>query len=323
MSGNAVLDSRSDLGGQLQDADSVLNALKTCLRTPNQHVSSAALGAIAAFVPLLVHSTTSSAAATSDAVWLRQALTAFLSSGGILDRLGDSRDSARLRARETLAAIGGSVFRHSSTMATKQSRSQESPMALFERLVREGAFASKAWRVREQVSRRPERMAYSSPQIILTLMSIRRAHSAFPIRAYLPSLVDTLEDSDGTVRDVAREGVIELFSSPGVSDAARADLKKEMIKRGVRKAIIDAVLSRVLGSGAITPQSSDARSLEEAVATGPHPTGRIRTQSTTSEAQASRTPRIESQAVERPLSRAAETPSVANESSVAPVYVSV
>lgn len=41
---------------------------------------------------------------------------------------------------------------------------------------------------------------------------------------------------------------MELFTGPGVSDAARADLKKEMTKKGVRKTILDSVLSKVLAA---------------------------------------------------------------------------
>ena len=81
-------------------------------------------------------------------------------------------------------------------------------------------------------------------------MHIRRAHHLFPIRPYLSLLVEALEDSDSTVREVARTSVVELFTGPGVSDAARADLKKELTKKGVRKGIVDGVLTKVLAGGA-------------------------------------------------------------------------
>lgn len=54
---------------------------------------------------------------------------------------------------------------------------------------------------------------------------------------------------DAHVRDCARQSVVELFSGPAVTDAARADLKKEMTKKGVRKTIVDGVLSKVLSGG--------------------------------------------------------------------------
>ncbi|CCM02847.1 uncharacterized protein FIBRA_04959 [Fibroporia radiculosa] len=90
----------------------------------------------------------------------------------------------------------------------------------------------------------------------MTLVHLRRAHHLFPIRPYLPALVEALEDTDGAVRECARQSVVELFTGPGVTDAARADLKKEMTKKGVRKGIVDGVLAKVLaggGGGASTP----------------------------------------------------------------------
>ena len=80
------------------------------------------------------------------------------------------------------------------------------------------------------------------------MVDIRRAHHLFPIRPYLPLLVAALEDSDSTVRETTKTSVVTLFTSPGVSDAARADLKRELAKKGVRKTIVDAVLTKVLGS---------------------------------------------------------------------------
>ena len=80
----------------------------------------------------------------------------------------------------------------------------------------------------------------------MVLVNIRRAHHTFPIRPYLSLLVDALEDTDGNVRACATPSIIELFTGPGVTDAARADLKKEMAKKGVRKAIVDNVLSKLM-----------------------------------------------------------------------------
>lgn len=55
------------------------------------------------------------------------------------------------------------------------------------------------------------------------------------------------------MRECARQSVVELFTGPGVTDAARADLKKEMTKKGVRKGIVDGVLERVLAGGTSSP----------------------------------------------------------------------
>ena len=93
-------------------------------------------------------------------------------------------------------------------------------------------------------------------QAILTLVHIRRTHHLFPLRPYLPHLIDALEDTDPAVRECARQSVVELFTGPGATDAARADLKKEMTKKNVRKAIADGVLSKLLSgraAGTTTP----------------------------------------------------------------------
>jgi CLIP-associating protein 1/2 len=51
--------------------------------------------------------------------------------------------------------------------------------------------------------------------------------------------------------------VVELFTGPGVTDAARADLKKELTKKGVRKTIVDSVLSQILSKSVSSLQTSD------------------------------------------------------------------
>ena len=77
--------------------------------------------------------------------------------------------------------------------------------------------------------------------------------------------MSALEDTDAHVRECARPSVIELFTRPDVNDAARADLKKEMTKKGVRKVIVDDVLSKLVAgtvnatSGAENPETGDAQ----------------------------------------------------------------
>ena len=57
--------------------------------------------------------------------------------------------------------------------------------------------------------------------------------------------------------------MVELFTGPGVSDAARADLKKEMTKKGVRKSIMDGVLSKILGSSIVNGNPERHESSED------------------------------------------------------------
>jgi len=88
---------------------------------------------------------------------LRLALNAFLSAGGIIDRLGDNREKARDCAREALVSAGTIVSRssaHSTSQSAKASqpgKGPEPPLVLFERYLRDLGFSSKVSRVREQV----------------------------------------------------------------------------------------------------------------------------------------------------------------------------
>ena len=81
------------------------------------------------------------------------------------------------------------------------------------------------------------------------MCQLRRQNTSLPLKPFLPPLVDLLEDTDGTVRECARQSVVELFTWPTVTDAARADLKKEMAKKNVRKTITDSVLAKLMAGG--------------------------------------------------------------------------
>lgn len=83
-------------------------------------------------------------------------MSSFLPSPGVFERLGDAREKAREKARETLVIIGGFAFRSSpSTSKLGGGKGPEPPIAIFERFLRENGFSSKVWRVREQVRSRP------------------------------------------------------------------------------------------------------------------------------------------------------------------------
>lgn len=155
-------------------------------------------------------------------------------------------------------------------------------------------------------------------QSILTLVQLRRSHPLFPLRPFLSLLVDALEDGDGTVRECARHSIVEIFTGQGVTDAARTDLKKEMMKKGVRKTIVDGVLIKLLsGEGRITPSGDSADGKDDsrpATLTAQKPSvpfvpiiGRSVSQSTAPD-------------LDTPTSRAGDVPS--GDADVAPVYVS-
>lgn len=159
------------------------------------------------------------------------------------------------------------------------------------------------------------------------MVHIRRAHHLFPIRPYLPLLVDCLEDTDAHVRDCARQSVVELFTGPAVTDAARADLKKELSKKGVRKAIVDDVLNKLLtkvseGSNHEGLQNGNAKKKEYTPPSLMLQSKRPRVLSQT----CSGTPVAASQPPTRPGSRAATIspplPPSAENVDITPVYVS-
>jgi CLIP-associating protein 1/2 len=154
---------------QVSDPDAIINILKSSLRTSNVHLTNATLSALPTILSLLIsHSTNhaqlsapslSSSVSTAsvgfsgvlDVVTLRQALTSFLPAGGVIDRLGD-KERAQLKARDTLVILGGFAFRSGSGSAiSKASKGVETPIAIFERLLKEVGLASKVWKVREQV----------------------------------------------------------------------------------------------------------------------------------------------------------------------------
>ncbi|KAK2466497.1 hypothetical protein APHAL10511_002139 [Amanita phalloides] len=241
---------------EIDDPDSLINVFKSCLRTSNLLLTTATLSALPSLLPLLItrpinahnhaaslSKSTSSASLIVDAATLRQSLNAFLPTGGIIERLGE-KDKVQAKARDCLVILGGLAFRvaPSSTLASRSvnGKGPETPLMIFERFLKDSGLSSKVWKVREQS--------------ILTLVTIRRSHPTFPMRPYLSLLVDCLEDTDPHVRDCARQSIVQLFSGPGVTDAARADLKKEMTKKGVRKTIVDSVLMKLLNN--TTPASA-------------------------------------------------------------------
>ncbi|KAF9057392.1 clasp N terminal-domain-containing protein [Panaeolus papilionaceus] len=233
-------------GVEITDPDAIISLLKSTLKTSNLHLINATLSALPIILTTVISqgasnnaltaSTSSTPSSSSiDIPTLRLALNAFLPPGGVIDRLGD-KERAQVKARDALVILAGFALRASPTSAipSKGAKNVETPLALFERFLKENGLASKVWKVREQS--------------ILTLVHARRAYTSFPIRPYLSLLVDCLEDTDPHVRDCARVSVVELFSGPGVTDAARADLKKELTKKGVRKTIVDDVLAKLLSS---------------------------------------------------------------------------
>ena len=178
------------------------------LRNANHNVALSSLGCLA-LLPTLHDAT------------LETALTALLPTGGLIDRLGDARERTRELAFKA-------------TLALARSSSASASDAL-DRHLRELGLSSKQSRCRE-----------ASVRLLVAWRASDPLAGAAPLRPYLPLLVGLLEDSDGAVRDAAREGVVALFAlGSGASNAAREGLKAEMTKRGVRKTIADSILAQL------------------------------------------------------------------------------
>ncbi|KAG8684132.1 suppressor of tub2 mutation [Ceratobasidium sp. 394] len=138
-------------GFELTDIDDLIAALKVCLRTSNQHLTTATL----LLFPSLFQRLSSNAAHLQHEI--RFAFASFLPPGGIFDRLGDTRDRARDAAKAALVAMAGLAFEHGgpshgmSARGKDAHRGPETLMAIFEKAFRDNGFGSKVTRVREQV----------------------------------------------------------------------------------------------------------------------------------------------------------------------------
>ncbi|GJJ07339.1 hypothetical protein Clacol_001540 [Clathrus columnatus] len=222
-----------DAGVELTETEELMNTLKACLRSPNQHLCIATLSAMTSLYVLLLEAKSSNT--SHDLTIIRQYLNIFLPSSGIIEKLGDAKEKVREKAQQTFLTIGDIIVKTGGASSKgKDSRGLETPFQIFERYTREQGLASKNWRVREQT--------------IDAVVKLRRIHSSFPLKPFLPGLVDSLESNDGTVRECAKQAIIEMFTAPNVSDTAKSELKKEMIKKNVRKSILDVILLRLSNS---------------------------------------------------------------------------
>lgn len=100
------------------------------------------------------------------------------------------------------------------------------------------------------------------PKIILYLSDLRNETLTLPLRGYMPFLMNALEDSDPIVRETAKEEITNIFSHPSVSNAARSDLRNQLLSRSsLRKPTVDHILSHVFAGQ--SQGSSQVPTLEE------------------------------------------------------------
>ncbi|OAA47555.1 HEAT repeat containing protein [Metarhizium rileyi] len=78
------------------------------------------------------------------------------------------------------------------------------------------------------------------------LLQAHQEHG-LPFRAYVPVLMELLEDADGMVRDAAKATVIDLFRT--APNTAKSDLKRQLKNFKVRPAIEQAIVKALAPSG--------------------------------------------------------------------------
>ncbi|KAI0599397.1 HEAT repeat-containing protein [Biscogniauxia sp. FL1348] len=85
------------------------------------------------------------------------------------------------------------------------------------------------------------------------LLQMHNEHG-LQFRAYVPTLMELLEDADGMVRDAAKATVLELFRD--APNAAKSDLKRQLKNFKVRPAIEQAIVKEL---GPTTRADADSR----------------------------------------------------------------
>ncbi|KAI1470221.1 ARM repeat-containing protein [Daldinia caldariorum] len=146
----------------------------------------------------------------------------------IVDKMGDQKDKIRGLAIQAMVTMHNNV-----------------PIDA-ERFVRNTAMVGKNQRAKE-----------SSLQ---WLMQMHKDH-ALQFRAYVPTLMELLEDADGMIRDAAKTTVIELFRD--APNGAKTDLKKQLKNFKVRPAIEQAIVKELIPtSSRADPESRPASAMQ-------------------------------------------------------------
>ncbi|PHH71498.1 hypothetical protein CDD80_5233 [Ophiocordyceps camponoti-rufipedis] len=141
----------------------------------------------------------------------------------IIDRFGDHKDKFRALASQALTTLY-----------------VVAPVDV-ERAIRNQAMVGKNSRAKEAAMQ--------------WLLQMHR-EQGLQFRAYVPLLMELLEDADGNVRDAAKSTVIELFKT--APNAAKSDLRRQLKNFKVRPAIEQAIV-KTLGPTGRPETPSDAR----------------------------------------------------------------
>ena len=196
-------------------------------------------------------------------------------------RLAISQQASSTLAGSAFSALGHLIKRLKIQDASGHSISQLAPRlfpALQERLgdMREANRTSASYALTElhpfcasdvEAIVRDEAIGGSNPRAKQTGMQwVLRMHKeeSMPFKSYTQAIVARLEDSDGNVREIAKNTLIDLFSN--APERAKTDLKKQMKAFAVRHSIESQVLAQIgssSGSSSLSrPQTSSAQEPE-------------------------------------------------------------
>ncbi|KAM0752761.1 hypothetical protein T439DRAFT_182194 [Meredithblackwellia eburnea MCA 4105] len=232
--------------------DDLSIVLGTALHSSNQLLSNAALALLPLYFPRLTTP--------------HQLKHAFVNNLLPIQQLADSKDRVRDPARDALVAAARAALAHSPSTqfhhppghhptAKDKEKEAATPWGYLSKAVQEGAFGSKSPKAREQAIHYLVALRNPSPSTSTTSVA-----TIPPLRPFTPLLLPLLSDADPTVRAVALQATTNLFSHPSVTQAAKADLKKELIKFDVGKKVVDQILAVVLGGAGASASTSLERS---------------------------------------------------------------
>ncbi|KDN53299.1 hypothetical protein K437DRAFT_271807 [Tilletiaria anomala UBC 951] len=235
---------------EIPDPGALVDALKASLKNAQQIPAVAALGIVEQLAGRIIVMDPSQSS--------RATLIRSLVEHGtvpVIDRLGDAREKTREAAAKALIAVGilaASTSGHS--YQTSKGKAAESPSDTYAVLFLGHALRNKQARIREQA--------------LIVLASIRDRAPSLHIKPLLSSLVEMLQDSDPRVREHARDSIISIFRPANA--AAKADLNGELEGQGIRKQLVDKIISEVHASASIPSEENIAPGSEDSTSSTSH-----------------------------------------------------
>ncbi|ORX34125.1 clasp N terminal-domain-containing protein [Kockovaella imperatae] len=197
---------------------------------------------------------------SSSQVNLRVALNQFLPPS--LERLNDPKERVHAPAGVCVGLLGKKCYQAepAGTASTApiplKGKEKETLVGFWERHVKDiMAVKGKAWRGKVE-----------GMKVILELREDK--DSGLPLKPWLGTLVDLLEDSDSHVRDQARETLVGILAPASTPPAAKSEVKKLLSAKGTRKTIADGILARIFATPGVAASSAPDLAGDDASSAG-------------------------------------------------------